>query len=167
MRGEVLWRGSVGIGLAFLSRFGVVLFQWSGRKHVVMFLEMFSFSGVRFLVGRVLLLHVVSFVLVELFVMRCFVTFSGTRQGFTREHLDGRTIRRRRRGHGGLRQLVRMTVIVVFEVFENVADVEESIAVEANVHESGLHAGEDAGDFSFVDAADEREFFFPLDVNFD
>jgi hypothetical protein len=60
-----------------------------------------------------------------------------------------------------------MPVIVVLEVFENVADVQEGVAVETNVHEGGLHAGEDAGDFSFVDAADEREFFFPLDVNFD
>jgi len=62
---------------------------------------------------------------------------------------------------------VRVPVIVVFEVFENVADVQEGVAIKANVHESGLHAGEDAGDFSFVDAADEGEFFFALDVNFD
>jgi len=60
-----------------------------------------------------------------------------------------------------------MAVIVVLEVFENVADVEEGVAVETNIDESRLHAGEDAGDFSFVDTADEREFFFPLDVNFD
>jgi len=66
-----------------------------------------------------------------------------------------------------LRLLVRMPVIVVLEVFENVADVQESVAVEADVHESGLHSGEDAGDFSFIDAADESEFFFALDVNFD
>jgi len=62
---------------------------------------------------------------------------------------------------------MRVPVIVILEIFENVADVQESIAVETNVHESGLHAGEDAGDFSFVDAADERKFFFALDVNFD
>jgi len=67
----------------------------------------------------------------------------------------------------GLRLLVRMPVIVVLEVFENVADVQEGVAVEPNVHEGGLHAWEDAGDFSFVNAADEREFFFPLDVDFD
>jgi len=60
-----------------------------------------------------------------------------------------------------------MPVIVVLEVFENVADVQEGVAVETNVHEGGLHARKDAGDFSFVDAADEREFFFPLDVDFD
>jgi hypothetical protein len=60
-----------------------------------------------------------------------------------------------------------MPVIVVLEVFENVADVQEGVAVEPDVHEGGLHAWEDAGDFSFVDAADEREFFFSLDVDFD
>ena len=57
--------------------------------------------------------------------------------------------------------------LVVLEVFKNVADVEECVAIQADVHESRLHAGEDACDFSFIDAADESEFFFPLDVNFD
>lgn len=63
--------------------------------------------------------------------------------------------------------IVAMAVIVIFEVFENIADVQESVAVETDVHEGGLHAWEDSGDFSFVDATDEREFFFPLDVDFD
>jgi len=58
-------------------------------------------------------------------------------------------------------------MIVVFEIFEDVADVEKSVAVEANVHESGLHAGENAGDSAFVNTADEGELFFALDVNFD
>jgi hypothetical protein len=62
---------------------------------------------------------------------------------------------------------VRVAVIIVFEIFENVADVKESIAIEADVNESGLHAGEDAGDSAFVDTANEGELFFALDVNFD
>jgi len=33
-----------------------------------------------------------------------------------------------------------MAVIVVLDVFEDVADVEKSVAVETDVHESGLHA---------------------------
>ncbi len=53
-----------------------------------------------------------------------------------------------------------MPVIVILEIFENVADVEEGIAIEADIDESGLHAGEDASDFAFVDAADEGELFF-------
>jgi hypothetical protein len=60
-----------------------------------------------------------------------------------------------------------MPVIVILKIFENVADVKEGIAIEADIDESGLHAGEDAGDFAFVDAADEGELFFALDVNFD
>ena len=88
-------------------------------------------------------------------------------QRFAGKQLDdirsGRRKRRRRRGCIG----VRMAVIVVFQIFKNVADVEERIAIEADVNESGLHAGEDAGDSAFVDAADEGELFFALDVNFD
>src|SRR4029077_2409669 len=57
--------------------------------------------------------------------------------------------------------------IIVFQVFENVADVQERITIEADVHESRLHAGEDPGDFSLVDAAAEREFFLPADLDFD
>src|SRR3981189_1702760 len=60
-----------------------------------------------------------------------------------------------------------MPVIVILEVFENVADVQESVAVEPDIHESGLHTWEDAGAFSFVDAADVGDFFFALDVYFD
>jgi hypothetical protein len=62
---------------------------------------------------------------------------------------------------------VRIAVVVVFKIFEDVADVQEGIAIEADVHESGLHTREDAGDSAFVDAADEGELFFALDVNFD
>jgi hypothetical protein len=57
--------------------------------------------------------------------------------------------------------------IVVFEIFENVADVQEGVAIKADVNESGLHAGEDASNTALVDAADERELLFAFDVNFD
>jgi hypothetical protein len=164
---KVLRRGSVGIRLAFLGGFGLLILSGSGRHFAVMFLEMSAFGSVRFLVRSVLLIDVVSFILMELFVMRFFVMFRGPRQGFTREQLNGRAIREGHRGSRSLRLLVRVPVIVILEIFENVADVQESVAVEADVHESGLHSGEDAGDFSFVDAADEGEFFFALDVNFD
>jgi hypothetical protein len=60
-----------------------------------------------------------------------------------------------------------MAVVIVFKIFKDVADVEESIAVEADINESGLHAGEDAGDSAFIYTADEGELFFALDVNFD
>ncbi len=164
---EVLGRGSVGIRLALLCSFGVLIFRGSGRNSVVMFLEMIAFRGVRIIVRNVLLISVLSFVLVEFLVVRFFVVFASPGQGFTGKHFDRGTIRGGQRGHRCWRLLVRMPGIVVLEVFENVADVQEGVAVETNVHEGGLHAGEDACNSSFVDAADEREFFFPLDVDFD
>ena len=60
-----------------------------------------------------------------------------------------------------------MPVVVILEIFEDVAYVKKGIAIEADIDESGLHAGEDAGDSAFVDTADEGELFFALDVNFD
>jgi hypothetical protein len=66
-----------------------------------------------------------------------------------------------------MRIAMPVAVIVILEIFENVADVEESIAVEADIDEGGLHAGEDARNAAFVNATDQREFFFALDVNFD
>jgi hypothetical protein len=63
--------------------------------------------------------------------------------------------------------VIVVPVVVTLEIFEYVADVEECVTIEADVHESGLHARQNAGDFSFVDAADEGELFFALDVNFD
>jgi hypothetical protein len=106
----------------------------------------------------------VSFVSVLFFML---VRGSGVAERFTREQFDnvGWSRRKRRRRCGCI--LVRMAVIVVLEIFENVADVKESIAIEADVNESGLHAGEDAGDSAFVDTANEGELFFALDVNFD
>src|SRR5216684_254957 len=55
---EVLGRGSVGIRLAFFTRFGVLLFDGSGVFRFVMFLRMVAFGGVLFLVGSVRLVHV-------------------------------------------------------------------------------------------------------------
>jgi hypothetical protein len=63
--------------------------------------------------------------------------------------------------------IMAVAMIVIVQIFKNITDIEKGIAVETDVHESGLHAGKDAGDFAFVDAADEGEFFFALDVDFD
>jgi hypothetical protein len=49
------------------------MFHGSGVNFVVMFLEMLAFSGVRFIVGSVQLIHRMGFVLVELLVVRFFV----------------------------------------------------------------------------------------------
>jgi len=63
--------------------------------------------------------------------------------------------------------VVTMAMIVVFQIFKNITDIEEGISVEADVHESGLHAGKDASDSAFVDATDEGKLFFALDVDLD
>jgi hypothetical protein len=39
------------------------------------------------------------------------------------------------------RLFVPVSVIVVFQIFENVTDIQEGIAVQADIHESRLHAG--------------------------
>ena len=96
-----------------------------------------------------------------------FVMPGCARERFAGEKLNGMNFGRYDCWRRGVRGLVAMTVIVIFEIFENVADVEESVAIEADIDESGLHARKDAGDFTFVDAADEGELFFALDVNFD
>jgi hypothetical protein len=106
----------------------------------------------------------VSFVHMIFFV---FVRRSGVAQRFAGKQFNNIGRRRRECRRGGRCVGVRVAVIVVFQIFENIADVEESIAIEADVNESGLHAGEDAGDSAFVDAANEGELFFALDVNFD
>ena len=101
--------------------------------------------------------------------MRLLVPLGGASERLAGQQLDGRAVTLRHCGNGQrlVMLLVRLAVLVILEVFEDVADVEKRIAVEADVHESRLHAGEDACDFSFVNAADESEFFFPLDVNLD
>jgi hypothetical protein len=39
------------------------------------------------------------------------------------------------------RGFVCVAVVVVFEIFENVADVQEGVAVQTDIHECRLHAG--------------------------
>src|SRR5580704_1571027 len=164
---KILRRGCVGFRLALLRSLVVsqILCYWLTLCAV--FLVVLALRGMRFLV-RGMILDVGLFGM-ELFAMCFIVMLAGACQRFARQNinrsaLDGR--HRRRRGvHGRL--LVRMPMVVVLQVFENITNVEEGVAVETNIHESRLHAGKDAGDFSFVDAADEGEFFFALDVDFD
>jgi len=153
---------------------------------------MLAFRSVRLLLGLALVwsaFHLGRILAVRLFVlslslmMTCPTRLARSRQGFSRKNIDGRVwrffgvIQRVSHGHlhirraswrtesRGMRLLV--PVVVVFQVFEYVADIEECVAIQADVHESGLHARKDAGDFAFVDDADERELFFALDVDFD
>jgi hypothetical protein len=45
-------------------------------------------------------------------------------------------------------------VVVVLEVFQEIADVQEGVAIEANIHKGRLHTGEDSCDAAFVEASD-------------
>jgi hypothetical protein len=167
----------------------LVCARWFG---VVMFFVMLDSRALSLILGSVFIrsafhltgmLTMCIFVLSLVRVMSAATRFACSRQRFSRQNIDGGiwcflgVIQRVSHGHLHIRRagrradrrgvLLLMPVIVVFQVFENVADVEESVAIQADVHESGLHAGKDAGDFAFVDAADERELFFALDVDFD
>jgi hypothetical protein len=100
---------------------------------------------------------------------RCAGGFFFKRLGL--DHVRGVFIRRGRRHFGALwlrATLLRRTallqrraiggddfsevVVLVLKVHE-IGNVEEGIAFQANVNESGLHAGKHAGDASFVDGA--------------
>src|SRR5271156_6522602 len=45
-------------------------------------------------------------------------------------------------------------VVEVLDVFQEIADVEEGVAIEANLHKGRLHAWQHPRDFAFVDASD-------------
>jgi hypothetical protein len=45
-------------------------------------------------------------------------------------------------------------VVVIFEIFQEIADVQKSIAIQADVYEGRLHAGKHARDTAFIDTAD-------------
>jgi len=126
-----------------------------------------TLGGVRFVMRAVPFVHVMIFFRVGRLPQRFIRKPRGVGKRLARQDLHRRIDRRRQGWRRALRLLVRMHRVVVFQILENVADVQKRVAVEADVHESGLHARKDAGDFSFVDAADQRELFFSLDVNFD
>ena len=140
MRSEILRSGGIGFRLAFVTGFGMLFLYRSGGSYVVLIFDMVAFTRVHFFVRSVMLFGVMRFVLMEFFVMCFFVVLAGARQRFTWKQFDGSNIRGRLRWRRRVRVLVWLAVIVVLEVFENVADVEECVAVEADVHESGLHA---------------------------
>jgi len=45
-------------------------------------------------------------------------------------------------------------MVVLFEMFEKIADVQEGVAIEANLYKGRLHAWQHARYFAFVDASD-------------
>jgi hypothetical protein len=45
-------------------------------------------------------------------------------------------------------------VVVVFEIFQEIADVQEGIAIQADIYEGRLHAGKHARNTAFVNTPD-------------
>ena len=174
---KILRRGSVGGGLTLLGRFGLrllVALRFAPGVELLLIggvLFVRAIVGVRVFVVIFKMMFVTIFLRVEV-LMRSFVHDVVSNivnrvtvpQGLARQHVDRRSGRRKR---GRLRFGMSMTVIVVFEVFENVADIEERVAIEPDVDESRLHAGKHPRDTALVDTADEGELFFAFDINFD
>src|ERR1700682_2052492 len=44
---------------------------------------------------------------------------------------------------GMRRRLMRVVVVVIFKIFENVTDVQKGVAIQTDVDESRLHSGKD------------------------
>lgn len=120
----------------------------------VLFVMSFDVSFVVLAVMFFVLLRLKSVVLAA--PANCFAgqNFSGNRRGGLRRCM-------------AVRVPVPMAVIVVLKIFENVANVQEGVAVEADIDERGLHTGEHPSNAALVDATDQREFLFALDINFD
>ena len=154
---EILWRGGVRLRLALV--------------------QVADFCGTAFHAGIAFVLlrrsaeffgrSVIVAVLFARLIQRDRLFMNSARgERLARQRFDKGAARSRgNRGRGSVS--MRMAVIVVFEVFENVADLEECVAVQADVDERRLHARKNARYFSFIDAADKREFFFALNVNLD
>jgi hypothetical protein len=93
-------------------------------------------------------------------------SFERAAERFSGKNFNGRGTAAVFRGNAG-RLLVPVSVVVILEIFENVTDIQEGITIQADIDECRLHTGKNAGDSAFVNAADERELFFTLDVDFD
>jgi hypothetical protein len=93
-----------------------------------------------------------------------FFVNSGGGECFARQQLDRGDASLAHRGRTRCFP-VSVPVFVVLQVFEYVAYIQEGVAIEADVDEGRLHAGEYPRHFSFVNAADKRELFFALDVD--
>jgi hypothetical protein len=176
---EILWSRSVRFRLPlfeFTVRLGVASADFTGQRFDVgvtivvsrtryIAVRIFVLQIVMLLVGvRIVVTRFTVFFVVGLIVT--FVRFGTVRERLTRQNVGDHRRGRRSRGLT-VRIGVSMTVIVILEIFENVADVQEGIAIQANVDEGRLHARKDAGDAAFVDTPDQREFLLALNINLD
>lgn len=155
LRSKILRRRFVRIGLALI----VELFGIFGNTRNSVFA-----SGVDFFDVRANLL--ILWICVTVFAWRSLTAVLRPSERFARENFNGLAAGLYR-CRCVLVTMIIVTVVIAFEIFEDVTNVEKCVAVQADVHKSGLHARKNASDFSFVNAADEGEFFFALDVDFD
>jgi hypothetical protein len=158
VRSEILWGGRVRFRLAlfeFVVRLKVAVgvtalgANFVSRRddvpEVVMLVVIVMFVVVVFVLFAVRLVTSfgVSFAVLVLVVM--FFAFVRFRSAALTDRLAGQDFGRDRRGNlcraVAVRITVAMAVIVVLEIFENVADVQEGVAVETDIDEGGLHTG--------------------------
>lgn len=165
--GSKILRGrSVGFRLTLIGVGNLGILMLSSGSRGCGFFAFAEFGGAILLLRRLVDRGVIGVRLIEVNV----VVNTGGCEGLTGQQFDGGG--RIAASNGGERRVSRgmgviVSMIVVFEVFENIADVQEGVAIQADVDECRLHAWEDASNLAFVDAADERELFFTLNVDFD
>ena len=165
---EILRGRSVGFGLAFLGLgvhvgmrggIGVVMLFDGGLLLVIV--DMLRVIDFLVLVNMVLVVtmrvvqafglgeFVMSHVVAVLGSM-CIAMFGGVTERLAWQHFRVHCNGHRR----GRRLRMPVPVIIIFQIFENVADVQERVAVKPDVHESGLHARKHSCYAAFVDTAD-------------
>jgi hypothetical protein len=89
--------------------------------------------------------------------------------GFLRFHRSRRALGRRLPYLGELRPnryFAKLFLVILPGEIQEVGDIEKSVAFQADIDKSRLHAGKHASDASFVNRAGEGVFIFPFKVNF-
>jgi hypothetical protein len=152
-------RGAIGVVMFFDGSVFFVILDMLGMI-VVLMLMLFIFT-MRVVKGFGLGNLVMSRVLAVLDSVHVALADRLARQGFG-VHRHGNLWRGR-----GVRLRMPVTVIVIFQILENVADVQEGVAVEPDIYEGRLHARKHPRDPALINTTDQRELFFALDVNFD
>jgi hypothetical protein len=95
VRREILWRGGVRIGLAFVRGFGGRLILCGTLRYIVTFFYVTAIGGLRFVVRNMLFINVMIFDGVGLVLLRLVTVLRGASQCLTRQDFHRRTYRGR------------------------------------------------------------------------
>ena len=127
---KILRRGGIRFRLPLFGRLAVRLAQFPRLRIAVLFLVVHTVRLSRELQRRTILMNFVR----NRFIRTTLGLVVGGMR--VRQHLSGERLgkRRDRRNYRGVR-LGAMPVVVILEVFEDVADVQEGIAVQPDIHE--------------------------------